>query len=90
MLGNISYVPSNMWQIAKAPLQKRNWIGLSVVAATTTVLILKDQDITKWVRQSSDGIGLRPETDFKIAFKVGDTKILKVPNWYKHQFIPIG
>lgn len=79
MLRNISHVPSNMWQIAKAPFQKKNWIGLSAVAATTTLLILKDQDITKWVRQSSNGIGLSPETNFKIAFKVGDTKILKVP-----------
>lgn len=79
LLRNISHVPSNMWQIAKAPFQRKNWIRLSVVAATTTLLILKDQDITKWVRQSSDGIGLRPETNFKVAFKVGDTKILKVP-----------
>lgn len=79
MFRNISHVPSNMWQIAKAPFQKKNWIGLSVVAATTTLLILKDQDITKWVRQTSDGIGLNPETNFKIALKVGTTKILKVP-----------
>ena len=79
MLRNISHVPSNMLQIARSPFQKKNWIGLSVVAATTTLLILKDQDIIKWVRQSSNGIGLRPETNFKVAFKVGDTKILKIP-----------
>ena len=79
MLPNISHVPSNIWQIAKSPFQKKNWIGLSVVTATITSLILKDQDIIMWVRQSSDGIVLRPETNFKIAFKVGDTKILKIP-----------
>ncbi|HQW84773.1 MAG TPA: phosphatase PAP2 family protein [Ferruginibacter sp.] len=79
MLRNISQVPSNMWQIAKSPFQKKNWIGLSVVAVTTTLLIVKDQDIIKWVRSTSDGIGLKPETNFKVALKVGNTKILKIP-----------
>ena len=79
ILNNISHVPLNMWQIAKSPLQKKNWVGLSVVAATTTLLILKDEEILKWVRQTSDGIGLKPETNFNVVFKVGDTKILKVP-----------
>ncbi len=79
ILRNISYVPSNMWQIAKSPFQKKNWIGLSIVAATTTILVLKDQDIIKWVRKSSDGINLNPETNYKIVLKVGDTKILKIP-----------
>ena len=79
ILRNIRYVPSNMWQIAKSPFQKKNWIGLSIVAATTTILVLKDQDIIKWVRKSSDGINLNPETNYKIVLKVGDTKILKIP-----------
>jgi len=79
ILRNISYVPSNMWQIAKSPFQKKKWTGLSIVAATTTILVLKDQDIIKWVRKSSDGINLNPETNYKIVLKVGDTKILKVP-----------
>lgn len=79
MLRNIGLVPSDIWQIAKAPFQKNNWIGLSVVAATTTLLIVKDQDIINWVRHSSDGIGLNPETDYKVILKAGDTKILKIP-----------
>ncbi|MEO6931723.1 MAG: phosphatase PAP2 family protein [Chitinophagaceae bacterium] len=79
ILRNISHVPSNIWGIAKSPFQEKNLIGLSVVAATTTLLILKDQEIINWVRRASDGIGLNPETNFKVAFKVGDTKILKIP-----------
>ena len=79
LLKNMGHVPSGLWQIAKSPVQKKNWLGLSIVVATTTILVLKDQDIIKWVRKSSDEIGLRPETDFKIAFKVGETKILKIP-----------
>ena len=79
ILRNISHTPINIWQIAKSPFQKKNLLGLSIVAATTTLLVLKDQEIIKWVQKSSSEIGLKPETNFKVVFKVGDTKILKVP-----------
>lgn len=79
MLNNISQVPSDMWQITKAPFRKKNLIGLSVVAATTAVFISKDQNIIKWVRRTSDGIGLHPETEYDIALKAGTTKVIKIP-----------
>jgi PAP2 superfamily len=76
---NLGYVPADIWQIAKAPFQKKNLVGLSAVAATTTLLIIKDESIIKWVRKTSDEIGLIPETNYKILIKAGDTKILKIP-----------
>lgn len=79
LLRNIGHVPSDIWQIAKSPFQKNNWIALSVVAASTAILIAKDQEIINWVRQSSDEMGLKPQTDYKILIKVGDTRLLKVP-----------
>ncbi len=79
LLHNIGYVPADLWQITKAPFYKKNWIGLSIIAASTGILIAKDQDIINWVRQKSDEMDLSPQTDYHIMWKVGDTKILKVP-----------
>ncbi|MCW3093919.1 MAG: phosphoesterase PA-phosphatase related protein [Ferruginibacter sp.] len=79
LLRNISFVPADIWQITKSPLQKRNWIGLGVVTVSSIALIAKDDEIIKWVRKTSDKIGLHPDTRFHIAWKAGDTKILKIP-----------
>jgi len=79
LLRNLGHVPSDLWQIAKSPFQKRNYIGLSVVAASTAILIVKDQAIIQGVRHISDKIGLKPETEYKIILKAGSTKILKLP-----------
>lgn len=79
LLRSIGYVPSDMWKIAKKPFQKKNWIALSAVTALTTILVVKDQEIIHWVRNTSDGIGLRPETDYTVLWKPGNTKVLKVP-----------
>lgn len=76
---NLGYVPSDIWQIAKSPFQKKNLLPLAAVAASTTLLIMKDESITKWVRKESDAMGLIPETDYKILIKAGTTKILKIP-----------
>ncbi len=79
LLKNFGKVPSNMWSLAKSPFQGKNWVGVSAIAVSTTLLVMKDQEILDWIRRASDRIDLRPETDYKIAVKVGDTKIIKVP-----------
>lgn len=75
----IAYTPSNIWQIAKAPFQKRNLQALAAVAVSTGILIAEDQNIINGVRHFSDQIGLSPNTNYHIAFQVGNAKIIKVP-----------
>lgn len=78
--GFITNVPGDLWQIAKVPFKKENLKGLALVAVSTAAIIPFDQKILDGVKNVSDKIDLRRETDYKIVFKVGDTKILKVPN----------
>ncbi|MBI1782237.1 MAG: phosphatase PAP2 family protein [Sphingobacteriales bacterium] len=79
LLQSINHVPTNMWKIAKTPFQKKNWIALSAITAVTTILVVKDQEIIHWVRSTSDRIGLKPETDYTVVWKTGNTKMLKSP-----------
>jgi membrane-associated phospholipid phosphatase len=79
ILNNIAHVPASMWQIAKSPLQKKNWIGLGIVASTTAILIAKDPAITKWVMKTSDAIGIVRQTNYLIPLKIGNTKVIKLP-----------
>lgn len=78
--GFITHVPSDMLQIAKAPFKKSNLLGLGVVAASTAILLPFDQQMLDGVKRASTHINLHAETDYKILFKMGDTKIFKVPN----------
>ncbi|MGC4038417.1 MAG: phosphatase PAP2 family protein [Chitinophagaceae bacterium] len=79
VLKNLASVPADMWAMAKSPFQGNNWIGLGAVAVSTAVLIPEDQKIINGVRKISDKIGLHPETDYKVIWKSGTTKILKLP-----------
>lgn len=90
LLHNISKVPDDLWNIAKSPFQKKNLLGLSAVAASTTILILSDQQIINWVRKRSDGIGLNPETSYHILLKAGTTKIIALPGNLNTTFYQLG
>ena len=71
--------PADMWYIAKSPFQKENIIGLSAVVASTALLIAYDQRIVDWIKNTSEKVSLEPETNYAVLFKMGDTKIVKVP-----------
>ncbi len=90
LLRNIGNIPSDIWQIAKSPFHKKNWIGLSAVAVSTAILIVKDQAIINWVHKTSERIGLEPETEYSIIMKAGDTKILKIPKNFNTALYQIG
>jgi membrane-associated phospholipid phosphatase len=77
--GFITHVPGDMVQIAKSPFQKKNLLGLGVVAASTAILIPLDQQLLDGVMRTSKQIHLNAETDYSVPIRVGDTKILKVP-----------
>lgn len=46
---------------------------------STAILISFDQPMIDGVKKASSDIGLRPETDYYVPIKVGDTKIVKFP-----------
>jgi hypothetical protein len=54
-------------------------LGLVVFTASTIALVATDEASLRWVRKTSDKIGLSPDTKYHIAWKIGDTKIIKVP-----------
>lgn len=79
LLHSVGNVPSDLWQIARSPFQKNNLIGLSVVAASTAILVTKDQAILNWVVKQNNRIGLSSDTRYNAIVRTGDLKIIKVP-----------
>jgi len=88
--GFITHVPSDMLQIAKSPFQKRNLLGLGVVAATTAILIPYDQQILDGIKKASTNIHLDPQTDYAVPLKIGDTKLFKVPRNFNSALYQMG
>lgn len=72
-------VPGNLFQIAKSPFKKSNLKGLLITAGATALLLPFDQQVTNVVKDFSSQIRLDGETDFKVPIKIGQTKILKIP-----------
>lgn len=87
---SLAKVPADLMYITKSPVQRRNWIGLTVVAASTTIFIAKDQEIINWVKNRSDDIGLNPQTNYNILLKFGTTKIIKIPKNLNTALYQIG
>jgi len=80
--GFITNVPSDMVQIAKSPFQKTNLLGLGLIAASTAILIPYDQPILDAIKRASTHVHLDPATEYSVPIKIGDTKLLKIPqNW---------
>jgi membrane-associated phospholipid phosphatase len=88
--GFITNVPSDMVQIAKSPFQKRNLLGLGVVAASTAILIPYDQPILDAVKRASGHIHLQSETEYSVPLKIGDTKLLKIPQNFNSALYQLG
>ncbi len=75
----ITNVPGNLFQIAKSPAKKSNLKGFLITAGATALLLPFDQQITNTVKDFSRQIHLDGETDFKVPVKIGQTKIIKIP-----------
>jgi hypothetical protein len=75
----ITNVPGNLYQIAKSPFKKNNLKGFLITAGATALLLPLDQQITNGVKDFSRQIHLNAETNYKVPVKIGQTKILKIP-----------
>ncbi len=76
---NIKAVPRDILDMAKYPFQKDHWIALSGIAVTSVILIANDQTLADIIKVKSAKIDLVPETEYKILWKPGNIRILKVP-----------
>ncbi len=86
----VTDVPGNIWQISKQPFKKNNLTGLIITAGATALLIPLDQDITDELKKFSYRIKLYPQTNYKVPLKLGDTKILKIPQNLNTAFYQLG
>lgn len=75
----ITNVPDNLFKIAKSPFKKNNLKGLLITTGATMLLLPFDQQITNGVKDFSRQIHLHAKTDYKVPVKIGQTKILKIP-----------
>jgi membrane-associated phospholipid phosphatase len=75
----VKKLPSDIFQTFKSPFVGKNYQGFLAVVAATGILVTVDKQAIKGVQKISTKIGLQAQTDYNIAFKVGDTKIVKVP-----------
>lgn len=75
----VTNVPGDLLQIAKAPFKRTYLRGLVITAVFTGITIPLDQQLLNGVHHIGGQIGLDPETKYKIPLKIGDTKILKIP-----------
>ena len=75
----ITNVPGNIERIIAAPFHKSNLKGFLITAGATAILLPLDQAVTDGVKHFSRQVHLNPETDYKVALKFGQTKIIKIP-----------
>lgn len=86
----IKNVPSDLLYIAKTPFKKENlpWIG--AVALSSTALIVYDQKIINWVKETSHLLGITANTSYNVLVKVGNTKVLQIPKNGTTAFYQLG
>jgi len=86
----ITHIPNDIFQIAKSPFYKKNWIIVSSIATSTLLLSYRDQPIIDWVKETSNEINLDPTTKYKDALKVGETRIIKIPQNFNSACYQLG
>lgn len=75
----IKKVPGDMVALAASPFQKKNLLGLSVIAGSTAILIWKDQALSDGAKYLARAIHLRPENNYHVIFSVKGQDIEKLP-----------
>ncbi len=77
--GFIKHLPDDFAKIGISPFRKRNLKGLSLVAASTAVLLWQDQNLLDGAKQLGKNLHLDPATDYCILVHAGNTKVIKTP-----------
>jgi len=86
----ITHLPSNLWQIAKAPFQKKNLGNLAIVAGATALLIWKDHELMEHIGETADRANLDPATKYKPVLRIKDIVLLKAPTNINSALIQLG
>ncbi len=86
----VKYIPSDLWKLVKSPFEKKNLPGLAIVAASTGVLIWQDQNIDDEVHRFAERIHVSGETVNDVPLKIGDARIIKIPQNINTAFYQLG
>lgn len=90
----LQYFPRTFPETAKIAFGKNCWKGWSLMAGSTAVLLVYDQEILDAVQQFSNHIGLDPERRYKdfVPFKFGgkDVSLYDVPDNLNSAVYSIG
>lgn len=76
----IRNVPNNLWQIAKAPFQKKNLLDVGIVLGATALFLWKDHELMEHIGETADKINLDPTTKYKPVLRIKDVVLLKAPD----------
>jgi hypothetical protein len=76
----IRHAPNNLWQIAKAPFQKKNLGGLAVVTAATALFLWKDHELMEHIGDVAGKINMDPTTKYHPVLRIKDVVLLKAPD----------
>jgi hypothetical protein len=86
----ITSLPADLVQFGKMSFRAKSLPAIALIAGTTALLIPYDQDIIKGVRNLSDNIHLRPETDYIEIVKLGDVHVFRLPKNLNTAFYQAG
>jgi hypothetical protein len=92
--GFVTNVPSNLWQMTKAPFKKENLKWDAVVVASSALMIVFDQQITDNVNTILHKANISSNPDYKDGFSLhaGTTniKLIKIPKTADAFFYSLG
>jgi hypothetical protein len=86
----ITNLPGNLIEIAKAPFKKEYLNGIIITSILTGLFISVDQPLLNAVHNIGKEINLDPETKYKVPIKIGEAKILKIPQNINTALYQIG
>jgi hypothetical protein len=86
----IGHVPNNLWQIAKAPFQKKNLGNLALVAGATALFVWQDHHLMDGISATADRMHLDRTTNYKPVLRIKDVVLLKAPGNINSALVQLG
>ncbi|GHT01593.1 hypothetical protein AGMMS49525_02770 [Bacteroidia bacterium] len=86
----ITNIPGDFATAGKALFSKESIVPLSIIAGSTAVLYLFDQQLVDGVQKFSRNIGLNAESKFVSLIQIGDLRIMEGPGNLNTGFYFIG
>ncbi len=88
--GFITGLPQDLFEIAKAPLQKNNLGGLGTLIGSTALLYWQDRGFINNAQQFAKGINLDESTRFYVPIEIAGQRLVKIPKNLNTAFYQLG